>query len=123
MTSNFQRKSPILNSNIFCETIYGQYEKIRSWPYVRIRDSVVGIATGYWLDDREVGVRAPVGSIISLLHIAQTGSGAHPSSHLRVPESPFPGVKQPVPETESSTTTEVKKIWVCISTPPCAFMA
>jgi hypothetical protein len=27
-------------------------------------DSVVGIATGYWLDDREVGVRVPVGSRI-----------------------------------------------------------
>jgi hypothetical protein len=28
------------------------------------RDSVVGIATGYWLDNRGVGVRAPVGSRI-----------------------------------------------------------
>jgi hypothetical protein len=29
------------------------------------RDSAVGIATGYGLDDREVGVRVPVGSRIS----------------------------------------------------------
>jgi hypothetical protein len=28
------------------------------------RDSVVGVATGYELDDREVGVRVPVGSRI-----------------------------------------------------------
>jgi hypothetical protein len=28
------------------------------------RDSVVGIATAYWLDDRGVGVRVPVGSSI-----------------------------------------------------------
>jgi hypothetical protein len=28
------------------------------------RDSAVGIATGYGLDDREVGVRVPVGSRI-----------------------------------------------------------
>jgi hypothetical protein len=28
----------------------------------RSRDSVVGIATGYGLDDRGVGVRVPVGS-------------------------------------------------------------
>jgi cell division protein FtsX len=28
------------------------------------RDSVVGTATGYWLEDREVGVRVPVGSRI-----------------------------------------------------------
>jgi hypothetical protein len=30
----------------------------------RSRDSVVGIATSYGLDDREVGVRVPVGSRI-----------------------------------------------------------
>jgi hypothetical protein len=30
--------------------------------YALCRDSVVGIATGYGLDDREVGVRIPVGS-------------------------------------------------------------
>jgi hypothetical protein len=29
---------------------------------VQSRDSVVGIATAYGLDDREVGVRVPVGS-------------------------------------------------------------
>jgi hypothetical protein len=31
---------------------------------VSSRDSAVGIATGYWLDYREVGVRVPVGSRI-----------------------------------------------------------
>jgi hypothetical protein len=31
---------------------------------LKIRDSVVGIATGYGLDDRGVGVRVPVGSRI-----------------------------------------------------------
>jgi hypothetical protein len=31
---------------------------------VRIRDNVVGIATGYGLDDREIGVRIPIGSRI-----------------------------------------------------------
>jgi hypothetical protein len=31
---------------------------------IRIPDSSVGIATGYGLDDREVGVRVPVGSRI-----------------------------------------------------------
>jgi hypothetical protein len=28
------------------------------------RDSAVSIATGYWLDDREVGARVPVGTRI-----------------------------------------------------------
>jgi hypothetical protein len=35
-----------------------EYEKSKS------RDSVVGIATGYGLDDRRVGVRVPLGSTI-----------------------------------------------------------
>jgi hypothetical protein len=32
---------------------------------MRSRDTVVGIATGYWLDDRGVGVRVPIGSRIT----------------------------------------------------------
>jgi hypothetical protein len=32
--------------------------------YIRRRGSVVGIVTGYGLDDQEVGVRVPVGSRI-----------------------------------------------------------
>jgi hypothetical protein len=44
-------------------------------------DSLVRIATAYGLDDRRVGVRVPVGSRIFLLHIVQTGSGAHPASY------------------------------------------
>jgi hypothetical protein len=44
-------------------------------------DSVVGIATGYRLGDRGVGVRVSVGSRISLLYIVQTGSLVHPTSY------------------------------------------
>jgi hypothetical protein len=33
-----------------------------------IRGSVVGIGTGYWLHNRRVGVRVPVGSIIFSSH-------------------------------------------------------
>jgi hypothetical protein len=43
--------------------------------------SEVGIATGYGLDERGVGVRVPGGSRISSDHIVQTGSGVHPSSY------------------------------------------
>jgi hypothetical protein len=45
------------------------------------RDSVVGVATGYWLDDRGVGIRVPLGQEFSLLHVVQTGSGTHPASY------------------------------------------
>jgi hypothetical protein len=43
------------------------------------RDSVVGTATGYGLDDRGVGVR--YGQEFSLLHVVHTGSGVHPASY------------------------------------------
>jgi hypothetical protein len=48
--------------------------------YTESRDSSVGIATGYDLDDRGVGVRVPVGQEFSLPHVVQTGSRAHPAS-------------------------------------------
>jgi hypothetical protein len=68
--------------------------KILKEPYInRSRDSVVGIATGYGLDDRGVEVRVPVGSRIFLLHVLQTGSGAHPDSYPMGTGDSFPGDK------------------------------
>jgi hypothetical protein len=46
-------------------------------------ESAIGIATGYGLDDQGVGYRLLMGSKLSLLHIIQTGTGAHPSSHTK----------------------------------------
>jgi hypothetical protein len=81
--------------------------------------SVVGIATGYGLDDRGVGVRVPVGSRISFLRVVQTGSGAHPTSYPMVPRDLSPGVKRPGRETYHSpqTSAELKKRWIYTSTP------
>jgi hypothetical protein len=56
------------------------------------RDNVVGIATGYGLDDLGVGVRVPVGSRISLPQVIQTGSGAQ-SAYLMGRGAPFPAGK------------------------------
>jgi hypothetical protein len=58
----------------------------------RRRDSVIGIATSYGLDDRGVGVRVPVGS---LLHVVQTRSVAYPAPYPMGTGSSFPGVKWP----------------------------
>jgi hypothetical protein len=59
------------------------------------KDSSVGIATGYGLDDRMIGVRFPAGATnFSLHHRVQTGSGAHPAS--------YPGVKWPGREADHS---------------------
>jgi hypothetical protein len=58
------------------------------------RDSVFGIASGYRLDDREVGVRVPVGPII--LYFATSFRPALGLTQPRiqsVPEGPFPGGK------------------------------
>jgi hypothetical protein len=47
------------------------------------RDSSVGIALGYGLDDRGSGVRFPAGAgNFSLHHRVQHGSGANPASYL-----------------------------------------
>jgi hypothetical protein len=46
------------------------------------RDSSVGIATGYGLDDWGSGVRfSPGAGNLSLLHRVQTGSGVHAASY------------------------------------------
>jgi hypothetical protein len=57
------------------------------------RDSVVGKAAGYGLDDRGVVVRVPVGSRFSLLHVVQTGIGIHPAFYPMGTEGYFPGGK------------------------------
>jgi hypothetical protein len=50
--------------------------------YIKSRDSSVGIALGYGLDDRGSTVRFPAGAgNYSLHHRVQNGSGAHPASY------------------------------------------
>jgi hypothetical protein len=39
------------------------------------------IATGYGLDDREVGIRVLAGSRIFSLDVVQSGPGVHPTSY------------------------------------------
>jgi hypothetical protein len=82
----------------------------------RSRDSAVDIATGYLLDDREVGVLVPVGSRIFT-------SPCHPD-RLWGPDS-FPGIKRQGREADHSppTSVQVKKMWIYTSTHPYAFMA
>jgi hypothetical protein len=85
----------------------------------RSRDSVVGIATGYWLDDRGVGVRVPVGSrIFSTSSRPALGSTQPPVQW--VPGALSPGIKQQGREADHSppTSAEVKKdVDLCIHSP------
>jgi hypothetical protein len=58
------------------------------------RDSSVGIALGYGLDDRGSGVRFPARTWnFSLNHSVQNGSGAHPASYPMGTRGSFPGGK------------------------------
>jgi hypothetical protein len=84
---------------------------------LRSLDSAVGIAAGYELDDRAVGVRVPVGSRIFT-------SPCCPD-HLWGPHNLLHnGYRRPGREADHSppTIAEAKKIWIYTSTPPYVFM-
>jgi hypothetical protein len=58
------------------------------------RDSSVGIALGYGLDDRGSRARFPAGDgNFSLHHRVQNGSGAHPASYPMGTRGPLLGGK------------------------------
>jgi hypothetical protein len=89
------------------------------------RDSAVGIATGYGLDDRGVGVEVPVRSrIFSSPRLPDRRWGAPNLLSSGYPE-PFPRVYSGrcVKLTTPPTSAEVKKVWIYTTTPPYTFMA
>jgi hypothetical protein len=78
----------------------------------KIRDSSVGIALDYGLDDRGSRFRFLAGAgNFSLPHGVQNGSRAHPASYPRVPEAFSLRVKRPGREAGHSTpsSAEVKE--------------
>jgi hypothetical protein len=79
---------------------------------VKSRGNVVGIATGYGLDDCGVGVRVPVGQDFSLFLIVQTGSGVQPTSYPMATGAPSSTVKRPGREADQSppTSAEIKEM-------------
>jgi hypothetical protein len=76
--------------------------------------SVVDIVTAYGLDDRGAGVRVPVWSRILTSYRPHRLRGSPNLAFL-------PGVRRPVREGDRSrqTSADVKKTWICTSTPPC----
>jgi hypothetical protein len=88
---------------------------------IESRDSSVGIALGYGLDDRGSRVRFLAGAgNFSLHHRVQNGSGAHPASYPMGTVGSFPGVKRPGREADHSSpsSAEVKNAWSYTSTAP-----
>jgi hypothetical protein len=56
-------------------------------------DSLVGIATGYWLTTEGSDFESRWGQEFSLLYVVQTGSESHQSSYPVGTGGPFPGGK------------------------------
>jgi hypothetical protein len=79
---------------------------------IKSRDSSVGIAPGYGLDDRGSMVRFAAGAgNFSLHHRVQNGSGVRPASYPMVPGALSLGVKRPEREAHYSppSSAEVKE--------------
>jgi hypothetical protein len=119
------------NSNSLVKSVSWKYY---SWKaihfYVRhrigwSRDSVVGIATGYGLDDQEVGVRVTVGSRIFSSPRRPDRLWGTPNLLSNGYWGSSPGVKRPRREADHSPSpsTEVKKIWIYTLISPYTFMA
>jgi hypothetical protein len=93
---------------------------------MKSRDSSVGIALGYGLDDRGSRVRFPAGAgNFSLRHRVQNVSGAHLAPYPMGTRGSFPGVKRPGREADHShpSSAEVKNAWSYTSIPQYVFMA
>jgi hypothetical protein len=84
------------------------------------RGSAVGLTTGCGLDNRGVGIRVPVVSFRPALRYTQP-----PIQWLPGALSPGGGVKRQGYEANNAlpTSVEVKKTWICTSTPPYASTA
>jgi hypothetical protein len=84
---------------------------------LRSRDSAVGTATGYGLDDRGVWVQVPVGSRI---YSTSRPSEDHLTSYPTGTSGSFQGVKRRGGEADHSppTSVEVRKMLIYTSNPP-----
>jgi hypothetical protein len=84
----------------------------------------VGIATGYGLDGRRLGVRVPVFKNFLFSTSSRPVLGSTQPPIQWVPEALSPRVKRQGREADHSppASAEVKKIWFSTSTPPYAFM-
>jgi hypothetical protein len=64
-----------------------------SYIWISSRDSAVGTATGYGLDDQGVKFESRWGKEFPLLHAVQTGSENRPASYPMGTGGSFPGGK------------------------------
>jgi hypothetical protein len=89
--------------------------------FTESRDSSVGIALGYGLNDRSSRVRFPAGAgNFSLHHLVQNGTGAHTASYPMGTRGCSPGGKA---DHSSPSSAEVNNGWSYTSTPQYVLMA
>jgi hypothetical protein len=82
---------------------------------IKSRDSSVGIALGYGLEDRGSRVRFAAGDgNFSLHHRVQNGSGAHPAFYPMGTRGSFPGGKAAGAWSYTSTPQYVFKVWCLV---------
>jgi hypothetical protein len=87
--------------------------------------SSVGIETGYGLDHQGLGIQFLAGAgSFSLLHSAQTSSGAYPASYPMGTGTSFPrGKVSRARSWPPHPSAKVKNAWCCTSIPKYVFMA
>jgi hypothetical protein len=90
-----------------------------SFTFLMSRDSAVGIATAYGLNDQEVGIQIPEGPRIFSSPRRPDWHWGLPSPYTMGARGFFPGVKRPGREADHSPPiiAEVKKIWMYTSIP------
>jgi hypothetical protein len=97
--NNEDNEISLLN-DIYLEEDHGKYEGsfcVLLCCHSKSRDSSVGIALGYGLDDRGSRVRFPSGAgNFSLHHRVRNGAGAHPASYPMGTRGSFSGSKAAV---------------------------
>jgi hypothetical protein len=101
---------PVYNSlyTTWAETIFQSSKETTSkyldikLQFMRSRNSVVGIATGYGLDDRGVGVRVPVGSRILFSTLSRPALRSTLRPIQWVPWALSQGLKRPGNEADHS---------------------
>jgi hypothetical protein len=88
--TNEQSNGRLCKYNVIVQLNILQYNEIT----INSRDSSVGIALGYGLNDRSSRVRFPAGAgNFSLHHRVQNGSEAHPASYPMGTRGSFPAGK------------------------------
>jgi hypothetical protein len=95
---------------------YSPLNKYLNNNHCQSRNSVVGIATSYGLDDRGVRVRVPVESRIFSSPNRSDGLWGPPNLLSN-------GYRGREADHSPPTSAEAKKMWICTSTPPYVFMA